>query len=66
MTIHGVGSVVGNLLYPQLGDIWGRRPVFMICLIGMAIVNTIKAFSPAYWFYAVMAGLSGMQEQVCI
>ena len=65
MTMHGVGSVVGNIIYPRLGDTWGRRPVFLVCIIGVAIVNTIKAFSPMYWFYAVMAAVSGMQEQVC-
>ncbi|KAK2170401.1 hypothetical protein LSH36_3g24010 [Paralvinella palmiformis] len=63
MTISGVGSVVGAMVFNTLADRVGRKKVFLGCLWSNIITAMAMAFSPNITFYIILAAIDGMQQQ---
>ncbi|XP_002730705.1 organic cation transporter protein-like [Saccoglossus kowalevskii] len=59
-TIVYLGKLVGALVFGQLADRIGRKPVFVFSIIFGIIVGVLTAFSPTYAAFAVGQFFIGM------
>ena len=64
MVVSYVGALIGSVVFPRMGDIYGRKPLLLGCLWSNVIVSIIQTFSPNFVFYCVFALFRGMQQQV--
>lgn len=47
-------------LWPDLSDRWGRRPVVLICLVGLSISGTLFGFSRNVWQMVACRAFAGL------
>ena len=54
------GAFVGTLLLGRLGDIWGRRPIFLTTAGVVAVGGLCSALCQSYWQLVVCRAIVGM------
>ncbi|XP_070558191.1 organic cation transporter protein-like [Ptychodera flava] len=52
-SIVPLGNLVGVIIFGQLSDIFGRKPIFLINLVLVIITAVVTSFSPNYPFFVV-------------
>ncbi|KAK6631354.1 hypothetical protein RUM44_005880 [Polyplax serrata] len=45
-----IGEIIGTFLFGQLGDMYGRKPVFYISIAVLVIGRTLSVFTSAYYY----------------
>lgn len=60
------GVMVGSILFGQLSDRFGRKPILFASLAMQVIVGTVVVFSPSLIFFTVVRFFVGVLEQVSI
>nr|XP_006816381.1 PREDICTED: organic cation transporter protein-like [Saccoglossus kowalevskii] len=58
-SIVPLGNLVGVIIFGQISDIYGRKIVYVICLLSTIVVAIAAAFSPTYYFFLVCQFLLG-------
>ncbi|XP_067015458.2 organic cation/carnitine transporter 2 isoform X2 [Anabrus simplex] len=59
--VSRAGDVIGNLIFGQLGDSIGRRPVFFLTLFMLVFGRCISVFTAnIYWLFLVASFLGSM------
>lgn len=48
-----IGAVIGTLVLGPLGDIFGRKPLFLVSTSMIAICGILTAISTGYWFMMI-------------
>ena len=48
-----VGALIGTLTLGYLGDLWGRKPLFVFSTATIAICGILTALSTNYWMMLV-------------
>ncbi|XP_064636407.1 organic cation transporter protein-like isoform X2 [Lineus longissimus] len=61
-SIFFAGRLVGAVVFGQLSDKFGRKPVFMACLVLQIIAGIAAAFSPNMPFFYVVYFLQGVMQ----
>ena len=64
MTISHVGAAFGSIIFTQMSDLYGRKPIFIACIWSNVVIAFVQAFSPSYAFYTVFNFLDGFFQQV--
>lgn len=63
IAIGFVGEVVGTLIFAQMADIWGRRPIFFLALIAVVSGRVICTFTStsmyAFFVFNFIGSLTG-------
>nr|XP_006825794.1 PREDICTED: organic cation transporter protein-like [Saccoglossus kowalevskii] len=54
------GNLFGGIIFGQLSDIFGRKPLFVITLISAAVFGVLAAFSPTYAAFVVCQFVLGV------
>ncbi|MGB3796273.1 MAG: MFS transporter [Alteraurantiacibacter sp.] len=55
-----LGQMVGSLFGAYLGDVFGRRPVIIVCTIGSAILTTLVGFATSPDMLIALRFVSGL------
>lgn len=56
--------MVGGAVAGQIADLFGRRPVLLICLYGHVVVNVGVYFAESYAVFVALRFFAGMLVQV--
>lgn len=48
-----IGVLVGSIVFGQMSDNFGRKPVFFASLVLQVIFGVLVAFAPDYWTYTI-------------
>ncbi|XP_077862435.1 organic cation transporter protein-like [Saccoglossus kowalevskii] len=59
-SIVPLGNLVGGIIFGQLADIFGRKPLFIIAMMSSIVVGIVAAFSQTYAFFIVCQFLIGI------
>ncbi|XP_038053951.1 organic cation transporter 1-like [Patiria miniata] len=59
LTIFGAVGMVGVVVFGAIGDRFGRRPAFIICLITQTLTGLVASFSPSFTVYFVVRTFTG-------
>ncbi|XP_046374256.2 organic cation transporter protein-like [Haliotis rufescens] len=59
------GQMAGTLVMGLLSDIFGRRPVFMLNALSVAILSISTAYAPNVYVFMVLRALSNMTRIAC-
>ena len=63
-TIYFAGVMIGGGVFGQLGDIFGRKPVLLICLYGHIVFGVGVYFADSYELFVVLRFFVGFLVQV--
>ena len=63
-TILVVGVMVGAMLMSTLGDMFGRKPVFLGSVLAISFVGFVTAWVESYVAFAVLRFFTGIFQQV--
>ena len=55
-----IATFVGAIVFGSLGDRLGRKPSLIYSVLWDAIVTSLSAFAPNYWFLLTLRCISGM------
>ena len=66
MTMVGIGSVFGSLIFTRMSDVIGRKPVMVGCMWVTVVIKLIQAFSVNYAMYLGLAFFDGLMQQVSL
>ncbi|XP_067115889.1 solute carrier family 22 member 7a [Osmerus mordax] len=59
-TLFFVGVTIGSILFGQLSDKFGRKPMILVSFVSSALFGAISAFSVSYVMFAVTRTLCGV------
>ncbi|XP_062304030.1 solute carrier family 22 member 7a [Osmerus eperlanus] len=59
-TLFFVGVTIGAILFGQLSDKFGRKPMILVSFVSSALFGAISAFSVSYVMFAVTRTLCGV------
>ncbi|XP_068187583.1 solute carrier family 22 member 6-like [Antennarius striatus] len=59
-TIYMGGVLVGAIIFGSLSDRFGRRSIYLVSYLQLAVFGSASAFSPSYTFYCIFRFLCGM------
>lgn len=63
-SVFMAGVMVGSILFGQLSDRFGRKPILFVSLALQVVVGTVVVFSPSIVFFTVVRFFVGVLEQV--
>ena len=55
-----VGQMIGSLFGAYLGDVFGRRPVIIVCTVGSAVLTTLVGFASTPEMLIALRFISGL------
>ncbi|XP_002721036.2 steroid transmembrane transporter SLC22A24-like [Oryctolagus cuniculus] len=58
-TLFMSGSLLGSLIFGYLSDRYGRKGIYMWCLLQMAIADTCAIFAPTFIIFCTLRFLAG-------
>ncbi|XP_062053798.1 steroid transmembrane transporter SLC22A24-like [Lepus europaeus] len=58
-TLFMSGSLLGSLIFGYLSDRYGRKGVYIWCLLQMAIMDTCATFAPTFLIFCILRFLAG-------
>ena len=64
--VSDVGTTLGCLLGAVVGDLFGRRRVYLASTWCCVLMTSLQALSPTLWFYSSIGMISGIAQQVNI
>ncbi|XP_036403098.1 solute carrier family 22 member 7-like [Megalops cyprinoides] len=59
-TLFFVGVTIGAVLFGNLSDKFGRKPMLLVSFAATAVLGTVSAFSVSYTMFAVIRTLCGV------
>ncbi|KAL3272918.1 hypothetical protein HHI36_014377 [Cryptolaemus montrouzieri] len=59
-TFLTIGDVVGSFAFGQLGDLYGRRPIFLISTLCVVVGRILDLFTPDYWLLMILFLIGNM------
>ncbi|PIK61368.1 putative solute carrier family 22 member 3 [Apostichopus japonicus] len=62
-SVFMAGVMVGSILFGQLSDRFGRKPILFVSLALQVVVGTVVVFSPSIVFFTVVRFFVGVLEQ---
>ena len=65
-TINLLGMAVGAVFLSGLADVFGRKRIFTICLLGFSLLTVAGAAAPSYAVFMVLRFLTGIFLGGCI
>ena len=63
-TIYFGGVMLGGLVFGDLADRWGRRPVLLVTILASLVLGVATAFSVSYNMFVALRFLQGVLMQV--
>ncbi|XP_051967545.1 solute carrier family 22 member 7a [Xyrauchen texanus] len=59
-TFFFIGVTIGAVMFGQLSDKFGRKPMIQVSFVASAILGTVEAFSSSYVMFAIARTLCGV------
>ncbi|EEB11356.1 organic cation transporter, putative [Pediculus humanus corporis] len=59
-TVHFIGILIGTMIFGYLADRYGRKIIFVFCIILMSTTGTAQAISPNYIFFQIFVFLNAL------
>ena len=64
-TIYFTGVMLGGAVFGQLGDIFGRKPILLVCMYAQIALGVGVYFSNSYEMFTALRFFVGFFIQVC-
>ncbi|OAF66480.1 Organic cation transporter 2, partial [Intoshia linei] len=61
--VFSVGVMIGAIVFGSLADKYGRKRIFISCLIFQSLIGSCVSFATEYWQFVVLRVLVGCLEQ---
>jgi OCT family organic cation transporter-like MFS transporter 4/5 len=61
-----VGIMVGSMLFGDLSDRFGRRPIFFLSLVLQVVFGILAGLAPEYWTFVIARMVVGYERRLNI